>query len=124
MKKSIKLPLMIVGIIVFVVTLICVILLVNPKNVGEDKEILYSTTYYFGFGSRNTRIYANGDVYDDLEIENPNHTPNYKYLKTLTKDEIDNLVNRLKNEHNSKSIEDYVIELVYGVKEFDNFGRY
>lgn len=124
MKKSIKLSLMIVGIIIFAIALIYVILLVKSKNVEKSKEILYSTTYYFGFGSRSIKIYENGDVYDDFEIENPNHTPNYKYLKTLTKTEINNLVNRVKNESNSKSVEDYVIELVYGVREFDNFGGY
>ncbi len=76
------------------------------------------------FGSRNTRIYTNGDVYDDLEIEDPNHEPNYKYLKTLNKVELNDLKSKLNSESYSKIIQEYIIQLVYGVKEFDNFGNY
>ena len=36
----------------------------------------------------------------------------------------DYLINKLKNDSNSESIEDYVIQLVYGVNEFDDFGNY
>ncbi len=76
------------------------------------------------FGSRNTRIYINGDVYDDLEIENPNHEPNYKYLKTLNEAELNDLKSKISSESDSKIIQEYIIQLVYGVKEFDNFGNY
>ncbi len=76
------------------------------------------------FGSRRTIIYTNGDVYDDLEIENPNHEPNYKYLKTLNKDELNDLKSKINSESNSEIIEDYIIQLVYGVEEFDNMGGY
>ena len=48
----------------------------------------------------------------------------YEYLKTLPKEDIDDLINKLKNDSNSESIEDYVIQLVYGVNEFDDFGNY
>lgn len=125
MSKKTRITLIIIGIFIFVVCSICAIVIVNSKNNKETNgELLYSTTYYFGFGSRNTRIYANGDVYDDLEIENPNHKPDYKYLKTLTKNEMNNLTYRLENESNSEEIKNYIIELVYGVNEFDDFGNY
>lgn len=120
MKHSIKRTLLIIDIIVFLSILGCVIMfIINSKG-----EIIYSTTYYFGFGSRSIKIYENGDVYDDIEIEETNHKPNYEYLKTLSKEDIDNLINKLKNDSNSESIEYYVIQLVYGVNEFDNFGNY
>lgn len=120
MKKSKNILLIIVGIIIFIVALIYIISSINSKN----EDILYSTTYYFAFGSRRVKIYTNGDVYDDLEIEEPNHKSNYKYLKTLSKTEKDNLINFLESESNTDMIGNYVIELVYGVKEFDIYGGY
>ena len=76
------------------------------------------------FGSRGIRIYTNGDVYDDLEIENPNHEPNYNYLKTLNKDELNDLKSKINSESNNEILQEYIIQLVYGVREFDNFGNY
>ena len=120
MKHSTRKILLIVGIIIFAIISIYVIMsIVNSKG-----EILYSTTYSFGFGSRRIKIYENGAVYGDTEIEDPNHKPNYEYKKTLTKEDVDNLAYRLKNDANSESIKEYVIQLVYGVNEFDDFGNY
>ena len=76
------------------------------------------------FGSRGIRIYTNGDVYDDLEVENPNHEPNYDYLKTLNKDELNDLKSKINSESNNEILQEYIIQLVYGVREFDNFGNY
>ena len=76
------------------------------------------------FGSRGIRIYTNGDVYDDLEIEDPNHEPNYNYLKTLNKDELNDLKSKINSESNNEILQEYIIQLVYGVREFDNFGNY
>ena len=112
-KKKITL---IIIILIFVIFLTA--LFINTK------KILYSTTYYFGFGSRRIKIYTNGDVYDYLEIENTNHKPDYKYLKTLTKNEMDNLTYKLKNNSNNQELDNYVKELVYGNTDFDNFGNY
>ena len=65
MKRSTRRILLIIGIIIFTVILVYVIMsVINSKG-----EILYSTTYYFEFGSRRIKIYENGAVYDDIEIE-------------------------------------------------------
>ena len=125
MSKKTKIALIIIGIFIFAVCSIFSIVIVSSKTNKEiNEELLYSTTYNFGFGSRNTRIYANGDVYEYLEIENPNHKPEYKYLKTLTKNEMNNLKYRLEDKSNSEEIKNYIIKLVYGVNEFDDFGNY
>ena len=56
MKHSTRKILLIVGIIIFAIISIYVIMsIVNSKG-----EILYSTTYSFGFGSRRIKIYENG----------------------------------------------------------------
>ena len=77
--------------------------------------------WYNNSNSNKNRNLRKWDVYDDIEIEEPNHKLDYKYLKTLTKDEVENLVHRLKNNANNESIKEYVIQLVYGVNEFDDF---
>lgn len=41
--------------------------------ISHSKSILYETTYFFAFGTRSVKIYKDGNVYDDLEIEEPNH---------------------------------------------------
>lgn len=120
MRLSVKRILLIIGIIIIAVILVYII----RSIVNSRGEIIYNTTYYFGFGSRNVEIYENGDVYDNIEIEDPNHKHDYKYLKTLTKEDIDNLKNKLKSNTDSETIKEYVIQLVYGVNEFDNFGNY
>ncbi len=107
-------------IVILIIGITGIIIILNNNN----EDILYSTTYYFALGSRRVKIYTNGDIYDDVEIEEPNHKPNYKYLKTLTETEKNNLINFLKSESNTDIIDNYVIELVYGVKEFDDSGRY
>ena len=86
MNKITKNSLIIIEIFIFVLCLICAIVFVNSKRNREtNKELLYSTIYYFGLGSRSIRIYANGDVYDDLEIEDPNHEPDLRKTQHCTK---------------------------------------
>lgn len=113
-----------VGLIIIVIFIVCVISSILLINLRKSKETLYFATYYFGFGSRRTIIYTNGDVYEDVEIEDPNHKPDYKYLKTLTEKELKELLYILENESDEKKIKEDITELVYGVKEFDNMGRY
>ena len=124
-KKCIKIKLIstIIFIIILVIAIVSAIYYMKNDHV-RDEDLLYSTIYYFGFGSRRVRIYTNGDVYDDLEIENPNHELSYRYLKTLDKDELNNLKSKINSESDNEIIKDYIIQLVYGVKKFDDFGGY
>ena len=125
MNKTAKKILIIIGILILLVCLISGIFFISQKTKSEpNEEPLYSTTYGFAFGSRRTRIYSNGEVYDDLEIENPNHIENYTYLKTLSSKELNDFKNFLTNETDSEKIDDYVIELIYGVTKFDDMGNY
>lgn len=125
MNKPAKKILIIIGVLILLVCLIGGIFFISQKTKSEpNEEPLYSTTYGFAFGSRRTRIYLNGEVYDDLEIENPNHIENYAYLKTLSSKELNDFKNFLTNETDSEKIDDYVIELVYGVEKFDDMGNY
>ena len=123
MKLSKKKFFIIGCILIIVIFIIGIFYIVSNRNNSIfTEDILYSTRYYFGMGSRGVKIYRNGDVYDDLEIEEPNHKPNYKFVKTLSSEEIEVILNLLENDSNNE-INDYVIKLVYGVEEFDNFGR-
>ena len=115
--------------IILFVSLACFIFLIICLGLWKvkslhSKELLYSATYYFTFGSRSVRIYNNGEVYDDLEIEDPNHKTDYKYVKTLTKEQVHELKDKENRGVSKEEISNYVIELIYGVKEFDNRGEY
>lgn len=124
MKLSKKKFFIIGCILIIVIFIIGIFYIVSNKNNSIlTEDVLYSTRYCFGMGSRGVKIYRNGDVYDDLEIEEPNHKPNYKFVKTLSSEELEVIVNLLENDSNNKEINDYVIKLVYGVEEFDSFGR-
>lgn len=124
MKLSKKKFFIIGCILIIVIFIIGIFYIVSNKNNSIlTEDVLYSTRYSFGMGSIGVKIYRNGDVYDDLEIEDPNHKPNYKFVKTLSSEELEVIVNLLENDSNNKEINDYVIKLVYGVEEFDNFGR-
>lgn len=96
----------------------------NKYNTTIEEKTIYNTTYYFGFGSRRVKINENGDVFDDLEIEDPNHKVDYKYVKTLSQEQLNSLKSKLQSTSNKSELDEFVIELVYGVKQFDNFGRY
>ena len=121
MKKN---KIVIITLVLIVLVGILIIIYHNNFVKVKEEELIYSTRYSFAFGSRGVKIYQNGAVYDDLEIEEPNHVPNYKYLKTLTKNDVDDLKDKIEKETNSELIKNYVINLVYGVEEFDNFGNY
>lgn len=100
----------------------------RPAKYERDKteynEILYNTIYYYKFGSRKVIIYENGEVYDDLEIEDPSHKADYKLVKTLTKEELDSLKEKISSNSSTNDIDNYIKELVYGVKEFTEMGGY
>ncbi len=108
---------------------------VNVTDNSEDtsKEILYSTIYYFGMGSRRVIIYKDGDVYDDVEIESapsnvelqsPSRKKEYEYRKTLTDEELEEISNIVETAADRNTINDYAIQLIYGVKKIDATGEY
>lgn len=109
---------------IFIIILIVVVVLSIFLIIGHSKSILYETTYSFAFGTRSVKIYKDGDVYDDLEIEEPNHKAEYKYLKTLNEEEKNGLADLIKTKASKEIIDEYVIKSVYGVEKFDNYGSY
>ena len=102
-------------IVVLVLIIFIIGFIVKNKN---KSEIIYNTTYYLSSGSLRIRIYANGDVYDDWEIEEPNHKVNYKFVKTLSNEELNSLKEQLANSENKDTLKQFVRQLVYGNKSF------
>ncbi len=95
----------------------------KEENSNSKKEIFYGI-YYFALGSRRVKIYDDGTVYEDVEIENPRHVENYIYLKSLSNNELKSLKNQLDRTNDKEELKRFVIQLVYGVKEFGNRGEY
>ena len=110
------------------IILICIIAILGGLGIWlhktYSKNLIYETTYSFAFGSRRVKIYDNGEVYDDTEVEEPNHKENFTYLKTLTAEQTQALQDKKASGASEEELSDYVIQLVYGVKEFSNTGKY
>lgn len=120
MKKRIK---VICLILIIVVLILGAIICFNKKDNNEKQEI-YNTVYYFDLGSRKVKIYDNGDVYEDLEIEDPDHKEDYQFVKTLSKEQLDNINKKLNDNSSSEIIDSYIIKEVYGVNKFGSRGQY
>ena len=54
-------------------------------------NVIYTTSGFHSMGSYRVKVYENGEVYDDIEIEDPKHVIKYKYVRTLTNEEIEEL---------------------------------
>ncbi len=107
----------IVGIIAIAAVITVLIVTHNSHSPSEPKEtstLFYETRYYDQFGSRGVRIYGNGEVFEDIESENPNHKPDYKYVKTLTDEQIEDLTVKKSGELTDDEYEKYVKKIVYG----------
>lgn len=100
MKKSLKIILIIL--LIILLAIITIFLLQNNK-------IIYSNTSYYDMGSITIRIYENGKVEEDREIEEPNHTPNFKKIKKLDKMEIIQLKSKIEEEKDEEALEKYII---------------
>ena len=107
MKKS----LIIISSILFIVLLAIIIIFLLLNN-----KIIYFNTSYYDMGSITIRIYENGKVEENREIEEPNHAPYFKEIKKLDKLEIIQLKSKLEKEKDKKALEEYINELVYGSK--------
>lgn len=93
--------------------------IVSQNNIKTENEIIYQNTFYFDFGSKKIRIYDNGNVYEDMEIENPNHQENYEFIKTIDEESLLNLKNKIKNNSSKTELEELVKQLVYGTTNLD-----
>ena len=86
---------------------------------------IYNSTHYFGLGSRKIKIYSNGDVFEDYEMEEPNHKENYKYKKTLSQNELSKLKEQLTSINgidSNQEMQKYVNKLIYGCEEVNITG--
>lgn len=121
MRKNKRLLITIIATCLIIMT-IFLGLWINKSNRSE--ELIYSTTYSFTLGSRRVQIYGSGEVYDDLEVKNPDHEVDYKYVKTLTAEQMESLKAKKAQNPGEEELSNFVIELVHGVKEFNDFGEY
>lgn len=119
-RKQIKIGIKVmIGVVIVALIAIISFILIRTNT---EKEVIFSAFYYFPFGSRSMKIYADGEVYDDLEIEDPMHEPNFKYLKTLDEPKLKELKEYIAND--TEDIGTYVMRLVYCTDEFGDAGQY
>lgn len=108
MKKHLQ----IVLIIAFAVLSVIIVIYLYNNN-KKNNEIIYDNTIYFSLGSIKVRIYDNGIVEEDREIESPNHKSDFKEIKKLTKEEVNELKSKLE-ELDEEQLDRFVNKLIYG----------
>lgn len=117
MKKILIAKKRILGCVIILVIIVISIFVVRDTN----SEIVYSNTIYFAFGSIRLKIYDNGIVEEDKEIEDPNHTPDFKQIKKLTNLELNELKTELEK-LDKKELDKFVNKLIYGKETPGNMG--
>ena len=83
---------------------------------NTESNLLYSATYTFDMGSVKLKVYVDGKVYEDLEIEDSNHKENYELVKTLTGFDVEKINELLKNKGD---VDAFIKEKVYGTTELN-----
>jgi hypothetical protein len=106
------------GIIIGILALIIIALVVVSIKIFSKGSIIVYESYYFEMGSETIRIYSTGLVEADSEIENPNHKINFKKVKDLSKDELEELKEKIKSKQgdDDESFKRYVYKLVYDIE--------
>ena len=90
---------------------------VNTTNTTEKDEIIMEKKFYFSKGSITLQIHENGEVYEDVEIEEPNHKPDFKKIKELNSEEIEELKSKL--EQSDEELQPYLMNLIYGDSNYE-----
>ena len=106
------------GIIIGILALIIISLIVISVLRFSKGRIIVYESYYFEMGSETIRIYSTGLVEADSEIEDPNHKINFKKVRDLSKDELEELKEKIKTKQgdNDESFKRYVYKLVYDIE--------
>lgn len=106
-------------IIIMSILMLLLILIVVYVNLKNPNEIIFSKTYYYAFGSEKIRIYEDGTVETDKEVEDPNHKTNFKKIKKLTAKEIKELKSTLEQNLSADDLKTYINELIHGDRNYD-----
>ncbi len=81
----------------------------TKKAINDDLNVIYTRTYLLDMGSIKVKIFNNGEVFQDIEIEEPNHKIDYKYYRSLNEDEINEIMQNVNDEN-------VIYETIYGKK--------
>lgn len=125
MKKNDKIIIIIAVIFTSAIIAAGAILLINhlTKSTGDNpktessqnaKKIIYSTSSDYSMGTIRVQVYDNGEVYEDVEMEEPDHKIEYKYLKTLSEQELADLKAKIAENGDENKLTNYALDLIYG----------
>ena len=106
------------GIIIGVLVLIIIALLVVAIMKFSKGSIIVYESYYFAMGSETIRIYSSGLVEADKEIEDPNHKIDFKKVRDLTKEELEELKEKMKTRQgdSDENFKKYIYKLIYDIE--------
>lgn len=104
-------------ILIILIAIVLLIIIIAILVFYRNSSIIFQQTFYYSMGSLTLRIYNNGDVYEDKEIEEPNHKPNFKKIKKLSESEIEELKQNLNK--SGDELKKYISNLIYGDENYD-----
>ncbi len=104
------------GIIIGLLVLIIIALMVVSIMRFSKGKVIVFYTYFFDMGSETIRIYSSGLVEADKEIEDPNHKADFKKVRDLTKEELEELNKKLEEKADDETLKKYVYKLVYDIE--------
>ena len=99
------------------ITILIIITIIAILAFYRSYSIIFQQTFYYSMGSLTLKIYNNGDVYEDKEIEEPYHKPNFKKIKKLSKSEMEDLKQNLNK--SGDELKKYISGLIYGDENYN-----
>ena len=100
------------GIIIFISVIILGMIILGLV-LCNNGAIIYSNTFYSPMGSEQIRIYENGLVEIDLEIENPDHKRNFEKIKILNDKELETLIDMISKDMEEEEIKKGINLLIH-----------
>lgn len=104
-----------IGLIILTIIMVSFICLKSFNN----GKVIYNNTFYYAMGSEKVKIYENGVVETDKEIEEPNHKTNFKKIKTLTNKEIEELKEKVKENLEDEEMQKYINDLIHNNSNYN-----
>ena len=99
------------------ITILIIIIIIAILAFYRSHSIIFQQTFYYSIGSLTLIIYNNGDVYEDKEIEEPYHKPNFNKIKKLSKSEMEDLKENL--DKSGDELKRYISGLIYVDENYD-----
>ncbi len=105
--------------ILMVAIIITSIVLVICYFTINNNTVIFEQRFYYAFGSEGVKIYESGIVKTDIELEEPNHKEDYKVIRKLSKKEVAELKNIIKQNLPSDEFQSYINLIIHENRNYN-----